>query len=285
MSKVILGRACAVWVLGASLAISAVLPVRADLLEDIKQKGQITIGTEARFPPFEFVENGKIVGYAPDLLALIITKMPGVKVEQLDLPWQGILPGLAAKKFDFVVTSVGITKERADKYALTLPIAEATVGLLKRKNDTAINKPEDIVGKVVGSQAGSSQLKALRDYDEKLKRDTGKGVGQIKEYVDFNEAFADLAAGRIQAVAHSMSNLGPLVKQRGDVFAIVQPAFGPKNYFSWAGRKDPESASLVKFFNDNIAELNRSGKMKELQEKWFGFTMDVPADKVPDPTM
>jgi polar amino acid transport system substrate-binding protein len=273
------------WVLGASLAISAVLPVRADLLEDIKQKGQITIGTEARFPPFEFVENGKIVGYAPDLLALIMAKMPGVKVEQLDLPWQGILPGLAAKKFDFVVTSVGITKERADKYALTLPIAEATVGLLKRKNDTAINKPEDIVGKVVGSQAGSSQLKALRDYDEKLKRDTGKGVGQIKEYVDFNEAFADLAAGRIQAVAHSMSNLGPLVKQRGDVFAIVQPAFGPKNYFSWAGRKDPESASLVKFFNDNIAELNRSGKMKELQEKWFGFTMDVPADKVPDPTM
>jgi len=31
--------------------------------------------------------------------------------------------------------------------------------------------------------------------------------------------------------------------------------------------------------------LNRSGKMKELQQKWFGFAMDVPADKVPDPVM
>jgi polar amino acid transport system substrate-binding protein len=278
-------RLCLIFVTGAALAASSAPPARADLLDDIKKNGKITIATEARFPPFEFVENGKIVGYGRDMLDLIMARMPGVKVEQLDLPWQGILPGLAAKKFDFVVTSVGITKERADKYALTLPIADGTVGLLKRKSDTSIAKPEDIAGKVVGTQAGSSHLKTLQDYDAKLKRETGKGVGQIKEYIDFNEAFADLGAGRIQAVAHSISNLGPLIKQRGDTFAVVEPPFGPRNYFSWAGRKEPDSATLVQFFNEGIAELNRSGKMKELQQKWFGFAMDVPADKVPDPVM
>ena len=268
----------------AALLIPAAQPARADQLEDIKKKGQISIGTEARFAPFEFIDNGKIVGYAPEMMALILAKLPNVKVNQLDLPWQGILPGLAAKKFDFVVTSVTVTRERTEKYAFTLPIAEATVALVTRKTG-GLAKPEDIAGKVVGSQVGSAQLQAVKDYSAKLVKDGGKGAAEIKEYVDFNEAYADLAAGRIQAVAQALSNLAPLVQQRGDTFAILQPTIGPKTYYAWVGRKDPESAGLVKFFSDGLAELNRSGKMAELQKKWFGFSMDVPADALPEPTM
>jgi len=266
------------------LAAAVAMPAHADLLDTIKQRGQVTVATEARFAPFEFVENGKIVGFGADLLAEIMAKLPGVRVEQLDLPWQGILPGLAAGKFDFVVTSVTVTKERAERYAFTVPFAEATVALVVRKGGP-VAKPGDIAGKVVGSQAGSGQLQALRDYDARLKREGGRGVGEIKEYVDFDQAYADLVAGRIQAVAQSLPNLAPLVKQRGDVFAILQPTIGPVTYFAWAGRKDADSASLVRFFSDGLAELNRSGRMAELQRKWFGFTMDVPADKLPEPTM
>jgi len=271
-------------VLTVLLAAAMPAPVRADVLDTIKQRGQITVATEARFAPFESVENGKIVGFGSDLLAEIMTKLPGVRVEQLDLPWQGILPGLAAGKFDFVATSVTVTKERAERYAFTVPFAEATVALVVRKGG-AVAKPEDIAGKVVGSQAGSGQLQALRDYDARLKREGGRGIGEIKEYVDFDQAYADLGAGRIQAVAQSLPNLAPLVKQRSDVFAIVQPTIGPVTYFAWAGRKDAESVSLVRFFSDGLAALNRSGRMAELQRKWFGFTMDVPADKMPEPTM
>lgn len=266
------------------LAAAAATPARADLLDTIKQRGQVTVATEARFAPFEFVENGKIVGFGADLLAAITAKLPGVRVEQLDLPWQGILPGLAAGKFDFVATSITVTKERAERYAFTVPFAEATVALVVRKGGP-VAKPEDIAGKVVGSQAGSGQLQALHDYDARLKREGGAGVREIKEYVDFDQAYADLGAGRIQAVAQSLPNLAPLVKQRGDVFAILQPTVGPVTYFAWAGRKDADSASLVRFFSDGLAELNRSGRMAELQRKWFGFTMDVPADKLPEPTM
>ncbi|MUI52344.1 ABC transporter substrate-binding protein, partial [Pseudomonas aeruginosa] len=44
-------------------------------------------------------------------------------------------------------------------------------------------------------------------------------------------------------------------------------------------------ASLVKLFSDGIARANRDGTMKALQEKWFGFTMDVPADAMPEPSI
>lgn len=276
----------AISVLALTVAFSLAPSIaRADDLDRIKQNKQITIATEARYQPFEYVADGKIIGYDADLLKLIMDKLPNVRVNQLDLPFQGILPGLAAKKFDFVVTAVTMTRARTENYAFTAPVAEATVAFLKRQQDSTILKPEDIVGKVVGSQAGSGQLQALQEFSAKLAREGGKGAAEIREYVDFNEAYADLAAGRLQAVAQSIPNLAPLVKERGDTFAIVEPPFGPKTYFGWVGRKDADSASLVKFFSDGIAELNRSGKMKELQQKWFGFVMGVPADQVPEPAM
>ena len=265
----------------AGLAFSSG-PAQADLLEEIKNRGEFIVGTEARFPPFEFVEDGQIVGYSTDIMEHIMKALPGVELTRLDLPWQGILPGLAASKFDYVVTSVTVTRERHEKYALSLPIADATMALVKRKGDESIQAPEDIAGHVVGSQAGSAQLQSLEAFAEGLSN-AGNAVEEIKTYVDFNEAFADLAAGRISAVCNSLPNLLELVRKRPDAFELVLPTFGPKKYFSWAGRKDAESASLVAFIDEQLSELNRSGVLAELQVKWFGGPMELPADMLPVP--
>src|SRR5260370_2679854 len=91
-------------------------------LEKIKRTGELTVGTEAAYPPFEFVKDGTIVGYGSDILAEVVKQL-GAKLNQLDLPWQGILPGVLAGKFDFVATTVGINEERAKRYAYTMPIA------------------------------------------------------------------------------------------------------------------------------------------------------------------
>jgi len=256
-------------------------PVHADLLAQAKEKGEIVIGTEAAFPPFEFVQDGKIVGYSADLLAEIMKDLPDVTAKRLDVPWQGILPGLAAGKFDFIVTSVTATKERYDRYALSLPIADATVALLVRA-DSDIKTPEDAAGKVVASQTGSAQLQALKGLGEKLAAE-GKSFSDVREYVSFDEAYADLAAGRVDAVAQSFPNLADAVKKRPDAFSIVTPPFGPKVFFSWAARKDEDSKSLSAFFDAGLRKLNESGKMEELQKKWFGFAMPVPADALPVP--
>ena len=74
-----------------------------------------------------------------------------------------------------------------------------------------------------------------------------------------------------------------VVRTRPDTFELVLPTFGPKKYFSWAGRRDAESASLAAFIDGQLAELNRSGVLTELQKKWFGGPMDLPADGLPVP--
>ena len=106
-------------------------------LEKIKRTGKTTVGTEAAFPPFEFIKDGKIVGYGKDILDYIIADL-GVELNQLDLPWQGILPGVLAGKFDFVATSVSIRPERVVKYAYTVPIAEGTTWTMKRAGDDSM---------------------------------------------------------------------------------------------------------------------------------------------------
>jgi polar amino acid transport system substrate-binding protein len=268
----------------ASLLCTAFIQTaQADLLDEIKQKGEIVIATEARYAPFEMLKDGKIVGYGKDVLDEILKDLPGVKLTQLDLPFQGILAGLSTKRYDFVATSLTITEKRMEKYAFTYPISTAALAILKRKGDESIMKPEDMAGKVLGIQAGSAQLSAINDFEKTSLLPKGDGYKSIKEFTDYNEAYAALASRRVDVVPQSLPNLAPIIKERPDMFEIVQPEFGPASYYAWVGRKDAESASLVQFFSDGIEKLHRNGKLTELQQKWFGFTMEIPTGMVPAP--
>jgi polar amino acid transport system substrate-binding protein len=258
------------------------VPAQADLLERIKERGEFIVGTEARYPPFEFIKDGKIVGFSADMMVHIMKALPGIKLKRLDLPWQGILPGLAAKKFDYVITCVSVTKARYERYALSLPIGDGTLGLVKRKGDNSINSPADIAGKVVGTQHGSGPLKGLNIFADELAA-KGTPIKDIKTYVDFDEAYADLAARRTSAVTNSLPNLFELARKRPDAYEVVMPTYGPKKFLSWAGRKDADSASLVLLMDEQIRKLNKSGVLKELQIKWMGDAIDLPSDKLPLP--
>ena len=73
------------------------------------------------------------------------------------------------------------------------------------------------------------------------------------------------------------------MKTRPDEFELVLPPFGPPAYAAWVLRKDAKSAPLLKAVNEEIAKLNKSGKIAELQMKWFGREMALPFEDVPPP--
>jgi len=231
---------------------------QADLLDDIKVKGEIIIATEARFAPFEMLEGGKIVGYSKDIIDEILKDLPNVKLTQLDLPFQGILAGLSAERYDFVATTLTITKERSEKYAFTYPISSAAIAILKRKGDDRIMKPEDMEGMVIGTQAGSAHNVVIDNFEKETLLATGSGYKSIKKFTDYNEAYAALASRRVDLVPQALPNLAPIIKERPDMFEVVEPAFGPETYYSWVGRKDKNSATLVQFFSDGIEKLQKS---------------------------
>lgn len=261
---------------GLLLSVSFATTAHSDLLDDIRSEGTFTVGTEARFAPFEYIEDGEIVGYSADIMEHIMSELEGVELIRMDLPWQGILPGLERERFDYVITSVTATPERMERYHLSAPIADATMAILKRAGEEDINSPEDIAGKVAAAQAGSAQLEALEALAAELE-EAGTPVANIRTYTGVDEAYAELGTGRVDVVINSLPNLLEAERTRPEVFEVVG-TFGDPVYFSWAGRNDAASASLNAFMDEQIQRLNEDGTLNELQEKWFGGPMDLPLE-------
>ena len=261
---------------GLLLGVSFATTAHSDLLDDIRTDATFTVGTEARFAPFEYIEDGEIVGYSADIMEHIMSELEGVELIRMDLPWQGILPGLERERFDYVITSVTATPERMERYHLSAPIADATMAILKRAGEEGISSPEDIAGKVAAAQSGSAQLEALEALAAELE-EAGTPVEDIRTYTGVYEAYAELGTGRVDVVINSLPNLLEAERTRPDVFEVVG-TFGDPVYFSWAGRDDEESASLNAFMDEQIQRLNEDGTLNELQEKWFGSPMDLPLE-------
>jgi len=259
----------------AILALSGLMAfsAQADNLSDVKAKGELVVGTELQFAPFDFLKADQHVGLNKDIFDEI-SKELGVKVSYVDLPWPSVLPGLEANKFDMVSGPVTVTKARMERYTFTYPIADASVALLKKRGDNSITKTEDIAGKVIGVQKSSSQGTQLKEYSSTLSTPV-----EIKEYVDYNQAYSEIMTGRVSAVANSLPNIGYMASQHNN-FEVVMPPFGKKTYFAYVVRKDDDSASLLDAINGIIVKMENDGRMKAIQEKWFGVEMALPQETI-----
>ncbi|APO70754.1 amino acid ABC transporter substrate-binding protein (plasmid) [Rhizobium gallicum] len=265
------GLAAAALLFGASLSAHA-----EDTLASVKAAGTLKVGTETAFAPFDFIDAGEHAGLNVDLFAEIGKEL-GVSIEWVTLPWEGVLPGLEAGKFDMVAGPATITKARLERYRFTPPIAEATVAILKKAGDTTISKPEDIAGKAIGSGKATAQLAQLSAFSETLPSKV-----DIREYPAFTESYADLAAGRIVGVANSLPNIAFVASQRKDTFEVVLPAFGQKSYFGFIGPKDADHAALMDVIDAALLKMKADGRLAEMQKKWFGTSFETP-DSVKDP--
>ena len=264
---------------GAALMFGAAGAAQADdVLAKVKAAGTLKVGTETAFAPFDFIDAGAHAGLNVDLFAEI-GKEVGVKIEWVALPWEGVLPGLEAGKFDMVAGPATITKARVERYRFSPPIAEATVALLKRKGDASVMKPADIAGKLVGAGKATAQLAQLKAFGDSLP-----GKVEAREYVGFNEAYADLAAGRIVAVGNSLPNIAFVASQRPDTFEVVLPPFGTKSYFGYIGRKDADYAPLMDAVQAAMLKIKADGRLATIQKKWFGAPFETP-DMVTEPAL
>lgn len=247
-------------------------------LEDIKAKGKLVVATEAAYEPFEYLDGDEIIGYDADLFQKICEDL-GVELDYQDMPFQGILAGLEAKKYDVAGACLGITKERADKYSMTYPIQEGTTVLIKRKSDDSIQSVDDMSGKIVGTQTSCYNEPDAKSHSEALIAEGKEGYKELKTYDSFPEAYMELKNGAIDLVAQGYAQSATLVKNNPDDYEIVG-TIGTDTYLGWAVRK--EDTELYDFINSEIAKFEEDGTMDELQEKWFGSTVELPqSDYIP----
>lgn len=250
----------------------------AATLDEIKKRGYMIVATEDDYKPFEFVQDGKPMGFDHELLD-VFKKTAGFEVKQEIIPWTGLLAGVATGKYDVAVTAALITKERAKSLDFSMPIADATHYFVKRKGDTSIKEIKDLDGKTLGIQAGSGLLQRLPELEAMLKTTGGK-IGKVVEYTSYPEAYQDLALKRTDYVINTIINITALVKEKPTVFEVGLPVSG-KSFPAWAVAKG--NKELLELLNKFFAEQRANGTIAKLQEKWLGRSFpDLPTSWTPE---
>jgi polar amino acid transport system substrate-binding protein len=262
-------------VFGIAIAVtlSGAWPADAqNTLSEIKSRGKVVVATEAAYAPFEFLQDGKIVGYDKDVLDGVI-KGWNVQLEQLDVPFAGILAGLIEKKYDFVSTALLINPERAGKYAFTMPVAAAKIGIMRQKDGSKLKSVDDLSGLTIGSPVPpAGPTTAFQHYNDELKA-KGKGAANHVFFQTAPDLYLALANGQIDGAADSMLTLTEGMKKQPGKFEIAG-TFGEPFFIGWVTR--PEDTSLRDAINVEIKKMRDSGQLKQWQEKWFGFAMEIP---------
>ena len=259
-----------------SLAVCGILAAGAaqadETFDKIRSEGKITVATEAAFKPFEYVEDGKIIGFGADLLQEFAKDL-GVEVEQLDLPFQGILAGLAAGQYDLVATSVAPNPERAKTYAFSRPFATIENVVVTEIGDERVNNLGDLNGLVVGSQLGSSTEAVARSMNDELKAAGGSGFADLRLYQTFPDTAFALRSGQVDAIVIGSVTAGEFMSASPGAFRVAMN-YGDPVYLTWVTR--PEDTELLAAVNKTITRLADSGKLYEMQLKWVGIKTDSP---------
>lgn len=253
--------------------------------QKIMATGKMTVATEAAFEPFEYIDaaTGKIIGYDVDILAYICEDW-GIELEQLDLPFQGILTGLDAGQYDMVATAVTISKTRAEQYAFTQPIALAGQMVVTLKGNDKVTTNADgtlnLAGLTIGVQQGATSETVLEAYKESVLAAGGSSYEQMIGYSAFPEVYLDLQNGRLDALVQGRASALMQIKNNPDTYEGVC-SIGAPAYYAWCCRKGDQD--LVDALNATIQKMIDDGTMAKLQEKWLGEADELPgADYVPE---
>lgn len=228
---------------------------------------QITIATDATFPPFESVDaSGKLVGYDIEL-AEAVCKEAKLDCNIIAAAWEGMIPGLISKKYDALISQLTVTEARRKVMAFSDVYELPTFRFVARKGANLDISPDGLKGKTIAVQTGTP----MDAYITKRFSDS-----TIKRYAGGSEPYLELAAGRADVhlsyeaqILHSF-----LRKDEGKDFELVGPRLTGKDAPEFgegvAIAINKSNKALVERINAGLKAVRDSGQLDALDAKYFG---------------
>ena len=240
------------WVLGVAV-LSLVLTACGGSKID-----KATIGSNAEYPPFEFVDDdGNLAGFDIELMEAIAEEA-GFEYEFVNTRWDGIFVALASGEFDAVISAATITEERKETVDFSDPYFNAGQMIFVRADTTDISGPGDLDGKSVGVQLGTTG-------DIYLSEETG---AEVLRYDENTLAFQALANGDVDAAMADGPTGIDIVQANPEMgLKAVDGVFTDEEYGIAVTK---ERQDLLEAINEGLAAVKESGKYDEINDKYFG---------------
>ncbi len=232
---------------------------KVDSLQRVKNAGKLTIGLDDSYPPMEFRDDkNNLVGFDIDLGNELAKKL-GVKSEVTTTDFNGILLALKSGKFDIILSALSITDQRKQEIDFVGPYIEGGQIMVTKKDNDKINTKEDLKGKVVGAQLGSTGEQAAMKVE---------GIKEVKRYDKITEAFHDLSIGRIDSLIVDGQVGGYYIKKDGGNYKILNEKLTKEPEGIGIKKEDKE---LKEALQKALDELKADGTLSKLSMKWFGY--------------
>jgi len=242
-----------------TVALSMVL-VACSQTEEEDGAPSIVIGTDATWPPMEFIDQstGDIVGFDIDLMTAA-AEAGGFEVEFRNTGWDGIFAGLATSEYDAVMSSVTITDERMETMDFSVPYINAGQILIVPAATEGVTSLEDLSGQQVGVQIGTTGQFAVQDYSEI----------NVATYDEIGLAIEDLAVGRLDAVVADTPVAANYALQNEDYSESLKIVGEPftEEFYGVAVRKG--NTEVLELINSGLTAVLEAGVDEELAEKWL----------------
>jgi His/Glu/Gln/Arg/opine family amino acid ABC transporter permease subunit len=217
---------------------------------------EIIIGTDATYPPLEFIENGKFRGFDIDLGNALAREM-GRRARWVNCGFDGIFAALQAGKFDLVISAVTITEERSRSLGFSLPYYTAGQALACRKNGPRYTTLDALDGRTVGIQINTTAREVLRK----------RPAIRIRDYNSIDLALLDLQNGGLDAVMTD-SPVHKYMLKRGYNGLTLTGSLFTEEHYGIAARKADEG--LIREVNRALMRLEERGEMVRFHARWFG---------------
>ena len=237
------------------LAAAIALAALGGMSGTVHAQAVLTVGTDATFPPMEFVENGQRTGFDVELVEAV-GKAMGRKVEWVDIDFKGLIPGLISKRFDMAVSAIYITDERRKVVDFTAPYYAGGLVVMVKADNQTINKLADLDGKKVSVQVGTKSVSYLTEKFPKVQRVEVEKNQEMFNLVDIGRADAAVT-GKPAAFQYVRTRPG---------LRVLDEQLTTEEY-GMALRKD--TPELTKAVNGAIAKLKADGTYAGIVKKWF----------------
>lgn len=256
----------------AAVAAAAWLLAASAFAQDFKAAlvaaDTITVGTSGSAPPFSMTNPaGQLEGFDIDVMTMVADKL-GVKSKFAQLDFAGLLPGLAAGRFDVISSGLARTPERlaSKDFFLLSPYIVNGVAISRRTGDTAITGWSTVCGKVMGAVRGGSFQKTAQ---ENLRAGC---VSDSREYPGATELFLDLGNRRIDFAAHDFLGPNYLIKTGKATGIVVLPDVIAT--VTQSAAVSAKNKPLADRMDALFADWRKDGTLEKLAQKWFGASID-----------
>ncbi len=219
-----------------------------------RDDGKLIMATNAAFPPYEYYENGVIVGIDAEIAQAIADKL-GLELVIEDMEFGSIITAVQSRKVDMGMAGMTITKERLVSVNFSTPYTTASQVIIVKENSN-ITGPDDLADKSVGVQESTTgDIYITDEYPDADVQRYSKGV----------EAVQALIQGKVVAVVIDSEPAKVFVKQNSGL-KILPEAYTIEDYAIAVSKKNKD---LLEKINTALAELTADGTIKSIIDKYI----------------